>query len=80
MRITTFHPDTHVIFVTIGEAVGTLTESTDSTNAIKRICICQYHQKQDKKSPLPDDKERSKDVSATQQQDNYDKGNIETTS
>ena len=60
MRITTFYSNTYFIFVAIRETVGTLTESTDSTNTIKRIYVCQYHQKQDKKCPLPDNKERSK--------------------
>ena len=80
MRITTFYPNTHFIFVAIRKTVGTLAESTDSTNTIKKIYVCQYHQKQDKECPLPDNKERSKNISATQQQDNQDKGNIETTS
>ena len=46
-----FYSNTYFIFVAIRETVGTLTESTDSTNTIKRIYVCQYHQKQDKECP-----------------------------
>ena len=76
-----FHTNTYSILITIGESG----RHTDGKPVFPRIHdkedICRYHQKQEKKvSTAQDDKERSKNVSATQQQDNYDQGNIEATS
>lgn len=78
-RITALHPNAHFVLVSIGETVGTMAECLNPTNRIKQITIRQHSQEKGKKHPLPDDKKRGKGVSTTQQEDNYDEGNIETT-
>ncbi|EGF57352.1 hypothetical protein HMPREF9446_01779 [Bacteroides fluxus YIT 12057] len=78
IRVTALHTYIHRIFIPIGKTGGTTAEGLDSASAVKHIPIRQYHQAQDKQSPLPDGKERDKSISGTRQKDNQNQDNIET--
>ena len=78
MRITALHTYVHGVFISVGEAGSTLAECPDAANAIEHHPIHQRRHRQNKKRPLPDCKEWSKDVPDTRQQDYQNKSNIES--